>query len=362
MWRRIWALSAAVLVACASAKDPIAERPTSSASAASDDRRAPTTTRREPAEDLLDDGVAERHPLRAWLVKNDPLVFAEGRPPIARSVVERMPHPVQAIVVDQVGDQLRVLLDGHDVRLLVLVPPACTALVVKRAAWLSGTAGAPPSEDEGVRLAPGVLLEETEVRGPAHRVRGEADGVPFEGWLDAAAVDQAFVAAPFVAGRADGLVVHGAAVTDATGQLITHLPLPFSGAPREFELRVETGSRASTGKTFITYKSKSVEVRGFVRDEDYKPLPPDAGISTHGTGWGDGGGMSGFTTKRLAPGTSLFDEEGARVGKVKNESTLYLIDRPVPGTPAEALVAGWIHSNGIGFVRVRARQEDLGQR
>lgn len=361
MPRRASTLWAAALIGCSGAQvGGAGEAPTGSSTASATAEatapRARRASRRAPTKGFLHDGVAERNLLRTWIVQNDPLVYAEGRTPIAKAPRQQQ-RAVQAIVVEQVGEYLRVVLDGHDVRLMFLAPPSCTGLAVKRAVSLSTVPDAPPPEGEGVRLAAGVLLVQSEVRGAAHDVQGDADGVLFDGWLDDDAIDRAFVAAPFVAGKPDGLVLHDALVTDSEGQLITRLPrLLTPGAPNAFELLVETGAKTKPGFKQITYKNKSVEIRGWVRDADYQPLPPDAPITTHGSGWGDGGAMSGHATARLRPGDRILDEEGALVGVVKNETTFYMRDRPCVEVER---VAGWIHVTGIGFVLAYARFVDV---
>ncbi|MFO0619654.1 MAG: hypothetical protein U0414_44130 [Polyangiaceae bacterium] len=320
---------------------------------------ATTTTRREPPEDLLDEGVASRHPLRAWIVRNDPLVFAEGRAPIAKNALP-MSHAVQGIVVEQVGDLLRVVLEGPDVRLVVLAPPACTSVVVSRPAWLSPKPGAAPSDDAGIRLAPGVRVEDRETSGTSHLVDGEAEGVKFKGWIDAAALDRAFVTGPFVESNVDGLVREGATVTDASGTVVATLPSPFDpSAKGDLTLPVETRANAKPGFASIVYRNEAVEVRGYVRTDDYRPAPTLDAITTSGTGWGDGGGMSDTEKAKLRHDTRLLDEEGAPIGKVRNESTFYLAEtRPRDARP-DTRIEGWIHVTGLGFVTVHVRLDDL---
>jgi hypothetical protein len=149
-------------------------------------------------------------------------------------------------------------------------------------------------------------------------------------------------------------------VTDGRGTVLTRLPAPGDpSAKPDLTLDVETRPGGPPGFQGIVYRNKSVELRGFVAAKDYAPKPDGDGISLHGFGWGDGGGMSDTDTAELRPGTPLLDEEGAPVGKVKDDTTLYLQGRAPKAAKPGTLVAGWVHVTGIGFVTVRARVEDL---
>lgn len=342
---------------CASSQravDPTpAPNPTALATASAS---ATTTTRREPPADPLDGRAGDRTALRAWITRSTELVFGEMDEPFAKNQQLALAHPIEAIVVDQVGQRMRVVIEGKDLRLVVLVPPSSTAIVPKRSVWLAWNETDPPSESDGIRIGPGVVLEELASTRTRMRAQGMADGVRFEGWIDADALDRAFVHGPFAQGKPDGLAREGAEVLEPGGKIITRLPRYGDGAPA-LEIPVETVPGAPSGLVRIVFRAPTIELRGLVRAADWRALGPDEGVSTHGSGWGDGGGMSDTPTALIEPGAMLFDRDDAPVGKIKRESTVYFIDRPVKDDPTPFRV--WIHATGLGFVTVYVHPQDL---
>jgi hypothetical protein len=335
---------------CASA--PASTTPPDVSASSVSSARERTTGRALPV-DHLDGKAGDRTGLRAWVQRSTEIVFREGAEPIAKMPSQGI-RPIEAIVVEQRGQNLRVVLEGHDVRLLVLVPPDSLALVTKKPVRLAWGRDEAPPEVDGVRLAPGVPLEEIAFSHDRIRVKGIADDVAFEGWIDGDATDRAFVHGRFDGGDPDGLVREGADLLDVNGKIIVRVPT-FGG--HELVVPVVTVPGAPAGLVRVIFTGPSIEVRGLVHAADWKARDPGDGLSLHGSGWGDGGGMSDTPTAQIVAGASLFDADGAVVGKMKSEETVYLQARPVKNDATR--IRAWVHMTSLGFVTVYVQPDDL---
>lgn len=317
---------------------------------------AATPTRREPPADPLDGHAGDRTALRAWITSNDGVTFVAGGAPVAKSP-NTLAHPIEGIVVEQVGADMRLVLEGKEVRLVVLAPPRCTAMVIERPTRLARTASAPVGED-GIRLAPGVIVTEKETQGTWHHVEGVADSMKFSGWVEEEALDRAFAHGPFPRLDATAVVREGASLFDDEGGVFARLPI-FGERPSpdpDLPAQVLPGERPSF--VHVLYRSASIEVRGWVHTSDHRLLEKDEIPSIHGSGWGDGGGMSGHEIVKLSAGTLLHDDDGRHVGTVKQEDTRFYLQAKL-SPDSDAPLPGYIHATGLGFVTVYVHPQDL---
>jgi hypothetical protein len=311
------------------------------------------------AKPYLAPGLAARFPRRAVLARSGPMRLALGGRRFGDDRAAPVSWRVEGIVVEEHPRSLRLVLDSGAIRLVFFAPRAALHLVSSRAAWLALAPDRAADPAAGVRLAPGVVLDEIAAQGALHHVRGEASRVGFEGWLPDDAVGVTFAPQRFPAGGHEGLVAESTVVTSAAGEVIARLPPPrvASAAPQlSFDVTPRAGAPA--GFQAIELRLDDIEVHGLVPSASYAKAPPRTGTagSLTGTAFGSAGYASDTEHALLRKGAELLDDSGAPVGVALAESDIFLSYAPVGD---RTLRWASLSIGPFGFCEVRVRGADV---
>ena len=313
-----------------------------------------------PARPYLAANIAARFPRRARLARSSPVRLTLNGPRFGDNRTELLLSPLEAVVVEEHPRSLRVVVDNGAVRLVLFAPRSSFHMVSTRAVWLALAPDRAADPAAGAQIAPGVALDEIANQFTLHRVRGEASGIAFEGWLPEEAIGVSFVPRSFSAGGAEGLVAESTAITNAAGEIIARLPPPLNkAAPPSFTFDVSPLAGAPTGFQAIHLRLPDIEIKGLVPSASYQKKPPRTGTSVGQIGGGIGfmGSMSDTEHALLRKGAQLLDDAGEPVGIALVESDVFM--GAVPIADKSPLRSAWLLISPFGFCDFQVRKADL---
>jgi hypothetical protein len=251
---------------------------------------------------------------------------------------------------------VRLVLADERIRLVAYAPRVSLQQVATHGTWLAAAPDRAPDSNPGagVRVAPGIALEEKERRGSLRRVAGEAMEVRFEGWLEGEGVGPVFVPERFAATPGAGLVASGTVVTAPNGDVVARFADRAGTAPM-FVHEVTPLPGAPEGFQAIRFRSPAVEVRGLVPVAAYRKNTP--GLSLWGVGYGSAGGVSDSQHAVLRAGAGLFDAAGDRVGVALSATEVWVGYGEL--WKGERRVWAQFLFSQLGFVHAEVRSADL---
>ena len=247
-----------------------------------------------------------------------------------RSDAIDMGDALTMVVVDKVGDRLRVIAPQDHYRLLLWVEERDLYNVVSEVAPLSpdspGAPGKPGAASaSGIRLLPGLAVDVDGDRRGMARIRHRDDCVSFSGLVPRTALGTQFVPIETGERAVDSAVAAGTSVYDRPGgrqvaRFLAECDVAATGPERD-------------GHRPILYATDRVELRGWVATGSGKPSSGNGnGRSSWGYGYGHLGLWGSRSRFHLPEGTCLFARRGGpAIGLVTDEAQ----------APLSAPINGW---------------------
>jgi hypothetical protein len=242
-----------------------------------------------------------------------------------RSDLIEMAESPTLVVVDQVGDRVRVVAPQDHHRLLLWIDVDDLYTVVNEAVALSAdsASAAAAHAATGIRLHPGLPVEIEGERGAMAHVRHRDGCVSFSGWVPRGVISTQFVPNEASASDANAQVGAGSTVLERPGGRVLARFLSDCAV-------TDTGPEVD-GFRPIRYVTEWFELRGWVAIGTAK-VAPGGNTSSWGYGLGHLGLLGSTTRFRLAEGTCLYARRGGpSIGVVTEDAE----------APASATMKGW---------------------
>lgn len=328
-------------------------------------------------DEWLADDAPKRFLSRCRVGVDGPIRLLPRGPLQGRSHSPHGPPHEALVVVEERGEEVRVILSNSHLRIVAFVPRETLVEVPIEATFLSPGIPFVAEPNTGVRLAPGTEVEEvartTTFDVPMRRIRGKISVAAFEGWLTEGAFGRVWTDAPFVPrdeGNGDGAIParHDALVRQAAPIFVVG-----ENGHRAIAARIEPSGRGGV-PTFawgvqalgqrgayqrIRFVRPEIEIIGEVAAADFRMKRPNEGewSSSAGIGFEGGGGMTDSDRAIIREGAPLY-APGTEIpiGIALKGARAYFAFH----AKKAPRVAAQIPFGPVGFLSVTVRSEDLG--